>query len=70
MDLYLKGALPVKQIKTLVIDEADRMMDMGFWSQLRKIFEVIPRKRQNLLFSATFSDKIEKLSADFLEFPT
>lgn len=69
MDLYLKGALPVKQIKTLVIDEADRMMDMGFWHQLRKIFEVIPRKRQNLLFSATFSDKIEKLSADFLEFP-
>jgi ATP-dependent RNA helicase RhlE len=69
MDLYLKGELPVKQIKTLVIDEADRMMDMGFWNQLRKIFEVIPRKRQNLLFSATFSDKIEKLSADFLEFP-
>jgi ATP-dependent RNA helicase RhlE len=69
MDLYLKGALPIKQIKTLVIDEADRMMDMGFWNQLRKIFEVIPRKRQNLLFSATFSDKIEKLSADFLEFP-
>jgi len=69
MDLYLKGALPVKQIKTLVIDEADRMMDMGFWHQLRKIFEVIPRKRQNLLFSATFSEKIEKLSADFLEFP-
>jgi ATP-dependent RNA helicase RhlE len=69
MEIYLKGELPTKLIKTLVIDEADRMMDMGFMRQLRKIFEVIPRKRQNLLFSATFSDRIEKLSAEFLEFP-
>jgi ATP-dependent RNA helicase RhlE len=69
IDIYLKGELPIKQIKTLVIDEADRMMDMGFMRQLRKIFEVIPPKRQNLLFSATFPDKVEKLSADFLEFP-
>jgi ATP-dependent RNA helicase RhlE len=69
MEIYLRGDLPVKQIKTLVLDEADRMMDMGFMRQLRKIFEVIPRKRQNLLFSATFSDRVEKLSAEFLEFP-
>jgi ATP-dependent RNA helicase RhlE len=69
MEIYLKGELPIKQIKTLVIDEADRMMDMGFMRQLRKIFEVIPPKRQNLLFSATFPDKVERLSADFLEFP-
>ncbi|MBL7839176.1 MAG: DEAD/DEAH box helicase [Cyclobacteriaceae bacterium] len=69
MDLYLASELPVKQIKTLVIDEADRMMDMGFMPQLRKIFEIIPRKRQNLLFSATFPEKVERLSADFLEFP-
>lgn len=69
MDLYLANELPVKQIKTLVIDEADRMMDMGFMPQLRKIFEIIPRKRQNLLFSATFPEKVERLSADFLEFP-
>jgi ATP-dependent RNA helicase RhlE len=69
MELYLKGELPVKQIKTLVIDEADRMMDMGFMHQLRKIFEVLPRKRQNLLFSATFPEKVERLSAEFLEFP-
>lgn len=68
-ELYLANALPVKQIKTLIIDEADRMMDMGFMRQLRKIFEIIPRKRQNLLFSATFPEKVEKLSADFLEFP-
>lgn len=69
MEIYLRGELPVKQIKTFILDEADRMMDMGFMPQLRKIFEVIPRKRQNLLFSATFSDRIERLSAEFLEFP-
>ncbi|QOI98835.1 MAG: DEAD/DEAH box helicase [Flammeovirgaceae bacterium] len=69
MELYLKGELPTKQIKTLVLDEADRMMDMGFMPQLRKIFEVIPHKRQNLLFSATFPEKVERLAAEFLVFP-
>ena len=68
-ELYLRGDLPTKQIKILVLDEADRMMDMGFMPQLRKILEVLPRKRQNLLFSATFSERIEKLSSEFLEFP-
>lgn len=69
MELYLINELPLKQIKTLVIDEADRMMDMGFMHQLRKIVDVLPRKRQNLLFSATFPEKVERLSGDFLEFP-
>lgn len=69
MEIYLKEELPTKQIKTLVIDEADKMMDMGFMPQLRKILEVIPRKRQNLLFSATFHPKVERLSEEFLEFP-
>jgi ATP-dependent RNA helicase RhlE len=68
-ELYLKRELPVSQLKLLVLDEADRMMDMGFMHQLRKILEVLPRKRQNLLFSATFSDKVEQLSSEFLEFP-
>ncbi len=69
MDIYLKGELVMKEIKTLVLDEADKMMDMGFMPQIRKILEVIPRKRQNLLFSATFPEKVEKLSEEFLEFP-
>jgi ATP-dependent RNA helicase RhlE len=68
-ELYQKGELFTKQIKMLVLDEADRMMDMGFMGQLRKILEVLPIKRQNLLFSATFSERVEKLSSEFLEFP-
>jgi len=70
MDLYLREAILVKDLKIMVLDEADKMMDMGFMPQIRKILEVIPRKRQNLLFSATFPDKVERLSEEFLEFPT
>jgi ATP-dependent RNA helicase RhlE len=69
LELYSKGELATAQLKFLVLDEADRMMDMGFMPQLRKILEVVPRKRQNLLFSATFSARVETLSAEFLEFP-
>jgi ATP-dependent RNA helicase RhlE len=69
MELYHEGELLTSAIKFLVLDEADRMMDMGFMQQLRKILEVVPRKRQNLLFSATFSERVEKLSEEFLEFP-
>ena len=70
MDLYKRGALYTRQIKILVLDEADKMMDMGFMPQIRSILEVIPvKKRQNLLFSATMPEKVEKLSEEFLEFP-
>ncbi len=69
LELYLRNELPVKQIKTLILDEGDRMMDMGFMPQLRKIFEVIPSKRQNLLFSATFPEKMDRLVNEFIVFP-
>lgn len=69
MDLYTRGEIFVKEIKTLVMDEADKMMDMGFMRQIRSILEIIPVKRQNLLFSATFAERVELLSQDFLAFP-
>ncbi|WP_420385441.1 DEAD/DEAH box helicase [Roseivirga sp.] len=69
MDLYLKGHIMPKQLKTLILDEADKMMDMGFVPQIRQILEVVPRKRQNMLFSATMADRVVKLTEEFLEFP-
>ncbi|MBO0359820.1 DEAD/DEAH box helicase [Hymenobacter sp. BT186] len=69
LELYLRGDLVLKELKTLVLDEADKMMDMGFMPQIRKILEVIPNKRQNALFSATMADKVTTLSEEFLEFP-
>jgi len=68
-DLYHKGEIYTRDIKTLVLDEADKMLDMGFLPQIRTILEKIPVKRQNLLFSATFSQRVEHLSHEFLEFP-
>lgn len=69
LDLYGREALYVRDIKTMVLDEADKMMDMGFLPQIRAILEIIPVKRQNLLFSATFSQRVETISHEFLEFP-
>ncbi|MCF2503898.1 DEAD/DEAH box helicase [Dyadobacter sp. CY107] len=70
MDLYFQEEVIVKHINVMILDEADKMMDMGFMPQIRKLLEIIPTKRQNMLFSATFSDKVERLSFEFLEFPT
>ncbi len=70
IDLYSFGHIFTRQIKTMVLDEADRMMEMGFMPQLRQMLEILPVKRQNLLFSATFPERVERLAAEFLEFPT
>ncbi len=70
LDIYSFGHLFLRKLNTLVLDEADRMMDMGFMPQLRDVLEIIPVKRQNLLFSATFPERVERLAAEFLEFPT
>jgi ATP-dependent RNA helicase RhlE len=70
MDIYLAGHIVTKTLQVLVLDEADKMMDMGFMPQINRILEVVPVKRQNLLFSATMSDKVHELSGNFLEFPT
>jgi ATP-dependent RNA helicase RhlE len=67
-DLYNNGVLSLKKVKYLVIDEADRMLDMGFMPQLRQLLEILPGRRQNLLFSATFSESVEKLAEEFLDF--
>lgn len=68
-DIYRSGALPLKFIKFLVFDEADRMLDMGFVPQIRRLLEVVQVKRQNLLFSATFLGRVEEMSEEFLAFP-
>jgi ATP-dependent RNA helicase RhlE len=57
------------QLEVLVLDEADRMMDMGFWPDVRRIVEALPRQRQTLLFSATLPDEVIKLAAEFLRDP-
>jgi ATP-dependent RNA helicase RhlE len=67
-DLYKAGVLSLKKVKYLVIDEADRMLDMGFLPQIRQLQEILPTKRQNLLFSATFSEKVEKMAEEFLDY--
>ena len=66
MDIYMNGIIRTSQVKTVVVDEADRLMDMGFMPQLRSILEVIPEKHQTLLFSATFSATIDEMAREFL----
>ena len=69
LDLYRQNALKFTQVETLVLDEADRMLDLGFIGDIRKILALLPHKRQNLLYSATFSSDIRTLVADFLDKP-
>ncbi len=69
MDLYQQNAVRFDQVEILVLDEADRMLDMGFIRDIRKILNLLPAKRQNLLFSATFSDEIRQLAKGLVNNP-
>ncbi|MBT7318983.1 MAG: DEAD/DEAH box helicase [Planctomycetes bacterium] len=66
--IYQKN-IRLDQVDTLVLDEADRMLDMGFIRDIRKILQALPTARQNLLFSATFSKEIRRLAGEFLDDP-
>ena len=69
LDLHDQKAVSFKRIDVLILDEADRMLDMGFVRDINKIISFMPTKRQNLLFSATFSKEIKKLAEGILKNP-
>lgn len=69
LDHVQQKTLNLSQTQILVMDEADRMLDMGFLPDLQRIINLLPKKRQNLMFSATFSGEIKKLAASFLTNP-
>lgn len=70
LDHVGQKTVDLSKIEMLVLDEADHMLDMGFIRDIRRILSLLPKKRQNLLFSATFSDEIRALAADLLNSPT
>jgi ATP-dependent RNA helicase RhlE len=69
LDHVNQKTIDLSKIEVLVLDEADRMLDMGFIRDMRKILAIVPKKRQTLLFSATFSPEIKELAAQFLHMP-
>jgi ATP-dependent RNA helicase RhlE len=69
LDHIEQKTLSLNQVQVLVLDEADRMLDMGFMPDLKRILALLPKQRQNLMFSATFSNEIKKLADDFLTNP-
>ncbi|MEY8674449.1 DEAD/DEAH box helicase [Francisella philomiragia] len=69
LDLYSQNALKFDSLNTFVLDEADRMLDMGFINDLKRIHKLLPKKLQTLMFSATFSPEITSLANEFLDNP-
>lgn len=69
LDLVSQGFVDLSQVEIFVLDEADRMLDMGFIHDIKKVLKLLPPKRQNLLFSATFSDEIKRLASGILKNP-
>src|SRR3954451_18175821 len=69
LDHVTQRTIDLSRVEVLVLDEADRMLDMGFIHDIRKILALLPAPRQNLLFSATFSEEIKRLAADFIVDP-
>jgi len=69
LELYFSGDLILKKLKMIVMDEAERLLDMGFKKQINSILDIIPRKRQNILFSATMSDNVRAVADNFLDMP-
>ena len=69
LDHMERGTIRLDGVETLVLDEADRMLDMGFIRDIRKVLNAIPKNRQNLLFSATFSKDIKQLASELLNAP-
>ena len=69
LDLYRQNAVGFNQLQALVLDEADRMLDLGFADELDQLFSALPKKRQTLLFSATFSDAIRQMARELLRDP-
>ena len=69
LDLFRQNAIKFKQVETLILDEADRMLDLGFAQELATVFAALPKQRQTLLFSATFSDEIRSMAKARLHDP-
>jgi ATP-dependent RNA helicase RhlE len=69
LDLMQQGMVDLSQVQMLVLDEADRMLDMGFIHDVKKVLAAVPKAKQSLLFSATFSDEIRELAATLLKDP-